>query len=127
MERTCEACLDRISQKKTYSTSISMLKRNSAKEFYQMLPYCKGEYEPEQNVLDFQSAGEILMEEADEMVVKGRFEMIYSAKESMVDMKYGDIPKNKEIFLYGFKHNKKDKVDKSVLIGCESVELFEKD
>ena len=38
-----------------------------------------------------------------------------------------EIPENKEIFLYGFKNIKKDKVDNYILIGCESDGLYETD
>ena len=40
-------------------------------------------------------------------------------------IKYEDIPENKEIFIYGFKHVKTDKVDNYILIGCDSDELPE--
>ena len=33
--------------------------------------------------------------------------------------------KNKEIFVYGYKFIKTDKIDNYILIGCESDELFE--
>ena len=33
MERVCKTWLDRISQKKTYSTDINMLKRKPVKEY----------------------------------------------------------------------------------------------
>ena len=39
--------------------------------------------------------------------------------------KYENIPENKEIFIYGFKHIKTDKIDNYILIGCESDELYE--
>ena len=45
MERACESCLDRISQQKTISTDINMVKRKPAIELYQMLPFQIGEYE----------------------------------------------------------------------------------
>ena len=35
------------------------------------------------------------------------------------------IPENKEIFIYGFKRVKTDKLDNYNLIGCESDELYE--
>ena len=35
-KRTCETCLERISQKKTYSTDNNMLKRKTANEYHQM-------------------------------------------------------------------------------------------
>ena len=38
-----------------------------------------------------------------------------------------DIPENKVIFLFGFKHIKLDKVDKYLLIGCGSDESYEND
>ena len=41
-----------------------------------MLPHYEGEYEPEQNNIDFESAKEYLLEEDDKMVVKRRFDRI---------------------------------------------------
>ena len=69
MERTCKTCLDLISQKKTYSTDIDMLKRKSPNEYHQMLPHCAGKYEPKQNIIDFESTREVLLKEDDKMVV----------------------------------------------------------
>ena len=43
----------------------------------------------------------------------------------MVCTNYGAILENKEICIYGLKHNKTDKVDSDILIGCESDELYE--
>ena len=54
------------------------------------------------------------------MVVKRRFERIQNAKDSMAYTKYEDIPENKEIFVYGFKHFKTDKADNYIIIGCKS-------
>ena len=46
MERTCETCLDRVNQKKTYSTDINIIKRKPENECHQMHPCNIGEYEP---------------------------------------------------------------------------------
>ena len=127
MERSCKSCLDLISQKKTYSTDINMLKRKPPNEYHQMLPHYVGKYEPKQNIINFESAKEILMKEDYKMIEKRRFERIYNALETMTYTKYEDIPENKEIFIYGFKHVKTDKIDNFILIGCESDELFEND
>ena len=40
-------------------------------------------------------------------------------------MKNEDILENKEIFVYGFKHIKTDKIDSYIIIGCESDEINE--
>ena len=128
MERACKSCLDLISQKKTYSTDINMLKRKPPNQYHQMLPHYVGEYDPKQSNIDFESAREILMKEDYKMVIKRRFERI---RNMMLDCKSytnnEDIPENKEIFVYSFKHVKTDKVDSYILIGCESDELFEND
>ena len=63
MERTCKTCLDLISQKKTYSTEINMLKRKPLNEYHQRFPHYQGKYEPRQTNIGFESAREILMEE----------------------------------------------------------------
>ena len=61
MEKACKSCLDLISQKKTYSTDINMLKRKPPNEQHQMLPHYVGKYEPKQSNIDFESAKELLM------------------------------------------------------------------
>ena len=127
MERACKTCLDLISQKKTYSNDINMLKRKPPNEYHQMLPHYVGKYEPKQNKIHFVSAREILMKEDDKKVVKRRFEGIYNAIETMIYTKYEHITENKEIFIYGFKHVKTDKVDNYISIRCESDELYEND
>ena len=125
MEKACKICLDLISQKKTYSTDINMLKRKPPNEQHQMLPNYVGKYEPKQNNIDFESAKEVLMKEDDKMVEKRRFERINDMISYKSYIKYEDISENKEIFIYGFKHVKTEKIDNYILIGCESDELFE--
>ena len=127
MEKACDPCLDLISQKKTYSTDINTLKRKPSNQYHQMLPHYEGVYEPKQNNINFESAKEILMKEDYKMVVKRRFERIYTALESMDYTKYEDISENNEIFVYGIKQVKTDKIDNYILIGCESDELYEND
>ena len=41
-------------------------------------------------------------------------------------MKHEDVPENKEILIYGFKHIKTEEIDNYPLIGCKSDEFFEK-
>ena len=93
-----------------------------------MLPHYKGVYEPKQNNIDFETAKNILMEEDNKMIKQRRFERIYNM---MVDfktyIKYEDIPENKEIFIYSFKHIKTDNVDNYILIASASDELHEND
>ena len=127
MERACKLRLDLVSQKKTYSNDINVLKRKPANENYQMLPYYEGEYKPKQNNIDFESAREILMNEDYEMVVKRRFEAVCYKMECKSYMKNEDIFENKEIFIYGFEHIKTDNFDNYILFGCESDGLYEND
>ena len=127
MERSCKLCLDLISQKKTYSTDINMLKRKPPNEYHQMLPHYEGVYEPRHINIDFDSAKNILMKEDYKRVEKRRFERINDMKTHKSYIKYEDVPENKEIFIYGFKHVQTDKVDNCILIGCESDEIFETD
>ena len=125
MERACKSCLDLISQKKTYSTDFSMLKRKPPNDYHQMLPYYEGVYEPKQNIIDFESVKKILMEEDYKMILKRRFERINDIITYKSYIRYEDISENKEIFFYGFKHIKTDKIDNYILIGCESDEVYE--
>ena len=111
MEKACKPCLDLISQKKTYSTDINMLKRKPPNKNHEMLPYYVSEYEPKQNNINFESAQDILMKEDYKMIEKRRFERIYDAIESMSYTKYENISENKKIFIYGLKHIKTDKID----------------
>ena len=127
MEKSCKLCLDLIPQKKTYSTDINMLKRKPPNEKHQMLPHCEGVYDHKQNNIDFESAKEILMKEDYKMVEKRRFERMNDMKTHKSYIKHEDIPENKEIFVYGYKHIKTDKIDNYILIGCETDELFEND
>ena len=82
---------------------------------------------PKKNNIDLESAKEILMKEDYKMVEKRRFERINDIMEYKSYIKYEDIPENKEIFIYGFKRVKTDKIDNHILIGCGSDELFEND
>ena len=105
MEKACKRCLDLISQKKTYSTDINMLKRKPPNKQHQMLPYYIGKFESKQNNIDFESAKDILMEEDNRMK---RFERIHNM---MLDCKSYTknevISENKEIIIYSFKHVKR--------------------
>ena len=127
MERECKTCLDRISQKKTYSTDINMLKRKPANECHQMLPCYEGKYEPKQNNVDLGSARRILMKKDDKMFVKRGFERIYFMMEVKSYTKDEEIPEYKEIFVYGFKHIKTDQLDNYIKMGWEPDEFYEND
>ena len=59
------------------------------------------------------------------MIEKRRFERMNDLITCKSYIKYEDIPENKEIFIYGLKHIKTDKIDNFILIGCESVVLIE--
>ena len=126
MERTCKTCLDLISQKETYLVTLKS-KIEPPNEYQQMFCHYEGIYEPRQYNIDFKTAKEILMKNIDKMFVKRRFERIYNAIETVNCTKYEDFFENKQIFVYGFKHKKTDQIDKYILIGCESDELFEND
>ena len=92
-----------------------------------MLPGYVNENIPRQNNNDFESAWKILMKQDDEMVMKRRFEMINYKMDVNFYSKNEKIPENKEIFIYGFKHNGAKKVDNYILIGFESDEKYEND
>ena len=125
MVRACKSCLHLISKKKIYSTDINMLKRQPPNKKHEMLSHYEGVYEPRQNIIQFESAREILMKHDYKVVVNRRFERIYNMIESKTYMKNEDFPENKEIFVYGFKHIKTDRIDNYILIGCESYKLYE--
>ena len=127
MERGCGTFLDRINQKKIYSTDIKVLKRKPANEYYQMLPYYIGEFETKLNIIDFDSATEILLTAEKPLIQKRRFERKYSMIICKSYKKNEDIPESKEIIVYGFKHNRTDKIDKYILIGLKSDESYEND
>ena len=114
-----------ISQKKSYSTDINTLKRKPPNEKHEMLPHYEGKYEPKQNNINFETAKEILMKEDNKMIIQRRFERIINMMDYKSYTKNENIPENKEIFIYSFKHVKTDKVDNYILIGSESDELYE--
>ena len=111
MERGCKSSLDLISQNKTYSTHINMLKKKLPHEYHQKLPYYISKYEPMQNNTDFESARVFLMKEDYKMLEKRRFGRISDMMTSKSYNKYQDIPENKEIFIYGFNHVKTNKIE----------------
>ena len=125
MERACKLCLDLISQRKTDSTDINMLKRKPPNEYHQMLPYYEGVYESKQNNINFESARDILIKEDYKRVEKRLFGRINDMITCKSYIRYEDIPENNEIFVYGYKHIKSDKIDNYILIGCESDEIYE--
>ena len=65
------------------------------------------------------------MKEDYKMVEQRRIERINVMITYKSYIKYEDIPENKEIFVYGYKHIKTDKIDNYILIGCETDELYE--
>ena len=125
MEKAFKSRLDLISQKKTYSTDINMLKRKPPNKNHEMLPYYVGKYEAKQNNINFESAKDVLMKEDYKMIEQRRIERINVMITNKSYIKYEDIPENKEIFVYGYKHIKTDKIDNYILIGCETDELYE--
>ena len=127
MERSCKSCLDLSSQRKTYSTDLNTLKRKPPNEKHEMLRFYKGEYDPKQNNIDFESAKDILMKEDDKMIIKRRFERIRNMMDYKSYTKNEVLPENKEIFVYSFKHVKTNKVNNYILIASESDELHEND
>ena len=128
VERSCKTCLDLVSQKKTYSPNVNLLKRKAPYEKHEMLPYYIGEYISKQINIDFESAKKVLMKEDYEIIVKRRFERI---NKMILDfksyIKNEDIPENKEIFVYSFKPVQTNNVENYILIASESDELHEND
>ena len=57
------------------------------------------------------------MKEDDKMVVKKPFEKICNKMECTSYIRNEDSSKNKEIFIYGFKHMKTDKINDYILFG----------
>ena len=100
MKRACKLCLDLISQKKTYSTDINILKRHPPNENHEMLPHYEGVYEPKQNHTDLESTREILMKKDFKMVVKRRFERINNMMEYKSYIKNEDNSENKEKLIF---------------------------
>ena len=92
-----------------------------------MLPHYESVYQPKRNIIDFESAREVLMAGDYGMVVKRRFQRIDNMMECKSYIKNVKVPENKEIFIYGFKNVKTDKIDNYILIGCQSDESYEKD
>ena len=109
--------------KETISTDINMVNRIPANEYHEMLPYYKGNYEPRRNNIDVESAKELTVEKP--MIEKRRFGRIKDMILCKSYIKQEEVHENKEIFVYGFKHNKTDEIDNYIWIGCESDEFFE--
>ena len=58
------------------------------------------------------------------MIENRRFERMTKKITLETYMKHKDPPGNKETFVYGFKQIETEKIDKYILIGCESDELY---
>ena len=100
-----------------------MLKRQPPKEKYEMLPRYVGDYTSRTAVINFQTANEFLLDAEKRMIDKRRFRRKNSMTECKSYMKHEDAPEKKELFVYGFKHTKTDKIDNYTLIGSESDDL----
>ena len=61
------------------------------------------------------------------MVENRRFERINILIACKSYIKNEEFSENKEIFIYGMKHIKTDKVDNYILFGSESEELYSND
>ena len=122
--RSCKLCLDLVSQKKTCSTNINMLKGEPANEYYQLLSYYEGKYEPRQDNIDFESTKEVSLSAEKPMIEKSRFEKTYDMIACKSYIKYEDIPEKKRDTFYGFNTLKQKKIDKYILVGCESEVIY---
>ena len=80
-----------------------MLKRRPPNDLHQMLPQYLGNFIPVQNYKVSESARELL-KELIKKIVERRSERIYIMIEVITYWKYGEIPENREIFMYGLKH-----------------------
>ena len=58
------------------------------------------------------------MEKHYEMVIKRRFERLYNMIQCKLYMKNEDIPENKDVLVYGFKHIKTNKINSFKLMEC---------
>ena len=113
--------------RKTYSMDIFMLKRQPLTEYHQTLLSYIGEYEHRENIADFESARDFLMKADEKIVEKKQIERIYNLIQPLTYMKHEEVPENKEILFYGFKHIKTVKIYDYMLIGCELDDFYEND
>ena len=104
-----------------------MLKRQPPHEKHHMLPWYIGEYKPKTSIISFEAAREILLFAGKRMIKNRCFERLYNIIACKSYRKHEAVPKNKEMFVYGFKHFKLDKVGICILFSCESDELNQND
>ena len=110
VERACKSCLVAVSQKKTYFTDINMLKGQPPNEKHQLLPFYVREYKPKISIINFKAAKEVLIISEKSLIEKRRFERIKFVTAYKTYIKNDNNTETKEIFVYGFKHIKTDKV-----------------
>ena len=84
-----------------------------------------GENKPKTSIISFEAAKEVLLTAEKPTIESRRFERIKNMIACKSYNKNLEIPGNKEIFFYGFKHIKTDKVGNYIIIRCESEELYE--
>ena len=70
VDRTCESCLDLVSQRKTYTTDNNRLKREPANECHQMLAWYIGEYKPKTSSFNFEAVKAVLLTAEKPMIEK---------------------------------------------------------
>ena len=90
-----------------------------------MLPWYLRDYTPRTSVIPFQTAKEVLMIAEKETIDERRSERLSNMIAHKSYLKHEDVPENKEIFVYGVKHIKTDKIDKFFLRETKSDELNE--
>ena len=61
-----------------------------------------------------------------EMIDKRRFQKINNTIACKSYMKQGDVPENKDTFVYGFEHIETDKTDNHILVARKSDYFFKK-
>ena len=71
-ETDCKSCLDLVSQKKSYSADVNILKRKPPNEKHQMLPWYIGEYKRKTSIVNFEAAKEVLITAEKTMIEKRR-------------------------------------------------------
>ena len=99
-----------------------MLERKPANDYHQLLPWYVEDCKRKTSTINFETAKEVLLTAEDPKIENRRFEGIYNMMENKSYTKHEDVPENKDISVFRFKHNKADKIDLG-LVGCKLDEL----
>ena len=86
-----------------------------------MLPWHVGEYKPKTSNINFEAQKKVLLTAEEPVIENKRSERINNLIACKWYIENADLLENNQIFFYGFKHIKTEKIDNYILIGVSRM------